>query len=137
MYSLDSILAHCLHIFLELEILPDPVGPVYARYHQQFSPNWTVNCGCKQTDLIIMDFAKAFGKVSHKLHFCGMSGSAHKWIKSWLSLRSQQILLEGQVSDPVPVLSGVPQGFVFGLILFLIFINDLLHNVSCKFSVCM
>ena len=51
--SLDNILAHCLHVFLELEILPDPVGPVYARYHQQFNRNWTVNCGCNQTDLII------------------------------------------------------------------------------------
>ena len=51
-------------------------------------------------------------------------GSTHKWINSWLSGRSQQVVLDGQASDPVPVLSGVPQGSVL-TVLFLIFINDL------------
>ena len=40
------------------------------------------------------------------------SGSAHG---SW---RSQQVDLDGQASDSVPVLSGVPQGSVLGPIFF-------------------
>ena len=99
-----------------------------------------MNRGHKQTDLIIMDFAKAFDKVPHrrllhKLDYYGIRGSTHKWISSWLSGRSQQVVLDGQASDPVPVLSGVPQGSVLGPILFLIFINDLPDNI--KSSVCL
>ena len=89
----------------------------------------------KQTDLIIMDFAKAFDKVPHrrllhKLDYYGIRGSTHKWVSSWLSGRSQQVVLDGQASYPVSVLSGVPQGSVLGSILFLIFINDFPDNIK-------
>ena len=85
-----------------------------------------VNRGHKQTDLIIMDVAKAFDKVPHrrllhKVDYYGIRGSTHKWIRSWLSGRTQQVVLDGQASDPVPVLSGVPQGSVLEPIMFLIF----------------
>ena len=77
-----------------------------------------VNRGHKQTDLIKMDFVKAFDEVPHrrllhKLDFYGIRGSTHKWINSWLSGRTQQVVLDSQASDPVPVLSGVPQGSIF------------------------
>ena len=54
---------------------------------------------------------------------------------SWPSGRTQQVVLDGQASDPVPVLSGVPQGSVLGLVKFLIFINDLSDNI--RSSVCL
>ena len=86
-----------------------------------------LNPGHRQTD-VIMDFAKAFEKVPHrrllyKLDYYGIRGSTHKWIASWLSERSQKVVLDGQASDPVPVLSGVPQGSVS------ILINDLPESI--------
>ena len=91
--------------------------------------------GCNQIDLILMDFTKALDKVPHrrllhKLDYYGIRGSTNKWISSWLSGRSQQVVLDGQASDPVPVLSSVPHGSVLGRILFLIFINDLPDNIK-------
>ena len=90
--------------------------------------------GQKQTDVITMDFAQAFDKVPHRrllfnLDHYGIRGSTQKWISSWLSERSQNVVLDAQASDPVPVLSGVTQGLVIGPVLFLIFINDLPDNI--------
>ena len=68
-----------------------------------------------QNDLIIMDFEKAFDKVLHirliqNIDYNGISGSTQKWVNSWLSGHTHQVVLDGIASDPVPLLSDVPQG---------------------------
>ena len=65
-----------------------------------------------QSDLIQMDFAKAFDKVPHKrllykLRWYDITGNIHRWIKSFLTDRSQKVIIEGVSSSPISVTSDV------------------------------
>ena len=89
----------------------------------------------QQIDAILLDFSKAFDKVDHeklllKLSTLGIGDSLHLWIRSFLSNRTQTVLVDGAKSSPAPVLSGVPQGTVLGPLLFLAYINDINSNLS-------
>ena len=69
----------------------------------------------KQTNVLIMDFSKAFDKVSHslllhKLEHCGIRGKTNRWIQAFLSGRIQRVVVEGHSSDAASVGSGVPHG---------------------------
>ena len=84
--------------------------------------------GCVQA--AVLDFSKAFDKVSHsllvrKLSSFGFSNDVLSWILDFLSNRKQRVVLSGYFLNGEAVTSDVPQGSVLGPALFLLYNNDI------------
>jgi hypothetical protein len=65
----------------------------------------------------------------YKLNFYGIHPNILTWLGCYLSNRKQRVLLNGAESSWCSVTSGVPQGSILGLLLFILYINDMPSNV--------
>ena len=81
--------------------------------------------------LILLDLSAAFDTIDHDVllsrlhHYLGIDGVALDWFRSYLSGRSQRIVVEGIHSPSCDLQYGVPQGSVLGPLLFLVYILPL------------
>ena len=88
-----------------------------------------------ESRVISLDISKAFDCIWHKgllakLLMFGLHHTLIKWISSFLSDRSIAIRVNGYLSNPHSINSGVPKGSVTSPVLFILFINDLLSSTS-------
>jgi hypothetical protein len=59
-----------------------------------------------------------------------MKGNLLSWLISYLSRRTQRVVIKDVISSTGELKADVPQGSVFVPLLFLIFINDVADNVT-------
>ena len=128
----------------------------YLNLHNLFDPNQSAyrsNHGCitallKITDdildciddsevslLILLDFSKAFDTVNHKLlleklNILGFTQNSKDWISSYLTDRFQRVKCNNDYSSWVKILNGVPQGSIFGPLLFTILVSDMRQYIT-------
>ena len=90
------------------------------------------------TAMVLLDLSSAFDTVNHTVLSLGVRGQALEWFKSYLSCHSQAVLINGSLSDCVPLTCSVPQGSVGGPTMFSLYLTGLkniCHHHSLSYHV--
>ena len=92
--------------------------------------------------LVLLDLSAAFDTIDHDILFdllerrLGIVDTALAWFKSYLSNRTQSVMIDGQSSSPVTLKFDVPQGSVLGPLFYTIYtlpLGDLLRQYGISY----
>ena len=90
----------------------------------------------------LLDLSAAFDTLDHSIllrrldYSFGIRGNVLNWFTSYVSQRFQSVIVNGSVSNPRPLLYGVPQGSVLGPVLFTLYsqpLSDVINQHNCSF----
>ena len=87
------------------------------------------------TGMILIDLQKAFDTIQHnilseKLKAIGFCDDTVNWFHSYLTDQALLVSIENKYLNISKIFCGVPQGSIFGPLLFLIYVNDMKQAVS-------
>ena len=123
-YLLDhSLITKAQHGFLTNKSTGSNLASCFNDWHSSVKNK-------KLIDIIYLDFKKAFDssvhpKVIAKIASYGVNYELLSWIQAFLTGRSQRVIIDNVLSNPIAVGSGVVQGSVLGPLIFILFINDI------------
>ena len=86
--------------------------------------------------LALLDVSAAFDTVDHDILLerllvsFGVTGSAHEWLRSFLTSRSQSVRLGTSTSPCSPIRCGLPQGSILGPLLYILYTADIEQIVA-------
>ena len=123
----------CAHLCSHLKSFPSlsRFQSAYRKLHStetallQFQNDLCLAMNSQQVSaLVLLDLSAAFDTIDHsiltnRLKTCyGISDSAFSLLSSYLSCRTQSVIIGQDCSSELPLLRGVPQGSVLGPLLF-------------------
>ncbi len=123
--------------------LMDPLQSAYKKYHStetalvKVQNDILIDIDNKNVSLLVLlDLSAAFDTIDHDTligrlrNSYGIGGTALKWFSSFLTNRSQSVIIDDEMSTAKPLKFGVPQGSVLGPLLFTAYMAPLKDVIS-------
>ena len=101
--------------------------------------NWNdkLYSGC-----VFIDFSRAFDSIDHnilieKLKLYGLDENPLNFMTNYMSCRAQKTIVNGHMSQQLPVTYGTAQGSILGPLIFILYVNDIFEMLDHESSVVM